>query len=398
MRASRRRPVIYRVSRTRAVQAVRNDKEAASNKTIDECKNKPPPERRCPLERVARELADYFSVEFLDEMIASHWRQVVLASGGPGGPVLESRFDGPDSESAARGAKLGFRGLAQGLRELSYMPPVLFRRRHWDDLVVRGGLCDEEGLMDQGGFGRLVKQAVWRFQLSELSLAMDVGECKEWDHRSVRAAFVCLKGALTVEYEGGMHEEALSLAAIAADAAGEPGALQCRAGPGPDLQDLVDGVGGLCRGLEDLEQELVEVRAAAGKDTAPPAPAAAAAAAWHTGFPRLPGLPGLLPGALGPPVQPRKLSSVGGAGSGRGTVADTSGGATPRPPSAERRRVDSEEPPAPPDSSLPVSRRKKVSDGRAQVSGRSLRWAAACGAAGTADDGRASLPRPPRLG
>ena len=61
-------------------KAVRNDKEAASFRGVDNVRNRPPPERRCPLERVARELSSYFSLEFLDETIAIHWRQASPAS------------------------------------------------------------------------------------------------------------------------------------------------------------------------------------------------------------------------------------------------------------------------------------------------------------------------------
>ena len=173
--------------------------------------------------------------------------------------------------------ELSFAEFSAGLRGLSYIPPILFRRRNWDELVMRGGLCDGGGKLNQQGFARLLKQAVWRFQLGELSLAMDAGGCKEWDPRSVRAALQSLKGVLTIEYEGTQEEEV-----IVAEMAGLGGSYNpspCAArGPAPvlgtdngvgynvDLQDLVDGLGSVCRGFASLEQELVELReATAGK-------------------------------------------------------------------------------------------------------------------------------------
>ena len=285
-------------------KAVRSDREAAAARGADVCRHRPPPERRCPLERVARELASYFSLEFLDQTVASHWRKVVAGARGlapvqtppptpTGGGGLDDTDAGRPDYHDARGTddsseSLSFKELAAGLRALTYLPPVLFRQQHWEELVVLAGLCDGEGQIDARGFSCLLKQALWRFLLGEMSLAMDVGGCKEWDGRSVKATFLSLKGALSLEYGGAgdddiaaaevaemaemvemeeMAEAAWHKACTSVDPLLDPGEAVVPAaalgvakadhGRAAELQDLIDGLGELHQRFADLERRLL---------------------------------------------------------------------------------------------------------------------------------------------
>jgi hypothetical protein len=275
-------------------KAVRSDREAATARGADDCRNRPPPERRCPFERVARELSSYFSLEFLDQTIASHWRKVVAGARGltpvqtpPPTPSGGGGLSDADASCPDDSESLSFKELSAGLRALTYLPPVLFRQQHWEELVVLAGLCDGEGQINARGFSCLLKQALWRFLLGEMSLAMDVGGCKEWDGRSVRAVFLNLKGALSLEY-GAAGDDDVAAAEVAemaemeemeemAEAAwhracslmdppldpGEAvvpaaalGVAKADHGRAAELQDLIDGLGALHQRFADLERQL----------------------------------------------------------------------------------------------------------------------------------------------
>jgi hypothetical protein len=281
-------------------KAVRSDREAANARGADICRNRPPPERRCPLERVARELSNYFSLEFLDQTIASHWRKVVAGARGltpaqtpppvpSGGSVVgDGDVDEHDNSRSMDDSSesLSYKELTAGLRALTYLPPVLFRQQHWEELVMLAGLCDGEEKINARGFACLLKQALWRFLLGEMSLAMDVGGCNDWDGRSVRATFLSLKGALSLEY--GVAGDDDITAAEVADMAGmeeiaevawhracspvDPlldsgeavapaaalGVVMADHRQSADLQDLIDGLGVLNQRFADLELQLAE--------------------------------------------------------------------------------------------------------------------------------------------
>jgi hypothetical protein len=137
----------------------------------------------CPLDPLARQLVGSLHLEELDRRA----RRLFAAVAG-----------GADA--------VAYDELAAGLRRLYLLPPVLLRRDQWDELVVRRGLCrpgaggGEGGeVLEEGGFVELVRQAVRRHQVFEVSGHGDgVGEeeADDWAAADVRRVLHALKARL----------------------------------------------------------------------------------------------------------------------------------------------------------------------------------------------------------
>jgi hypothetical protein len=104
----------------------------------------------CPLDPLARQLADSESLEHLDRRIAALFKAF-----------------------AGNFAEMERTTMCEGLRNLYLVPPVLFREEHWDALVRGPGLCRPGwgGLevLDLEGFGELMREAVRRHLVFQAS-------------------------------------------------------------------------------------------------------------------------------------------------------------------------------------------------------------------------------------
>ena len=148
----------------------------------------------CPLDPLARQLADSESLEHLDRRIAALFAAV-----------------------AGNFAEMERSTMCEGLRNLYLIPPVLFREEHWDALVRRPGLCRPRWggmeVLDLEGFKELMRGAVRRRQVFQASGWADGGrgeaEAGEggWTVGGVRRVLTALKCRLMLAGERARRAE-----------------------------------------------------------------------------------------------------------------------------------------------------------------------------------------------
>ena len=131
------------------------------------------PDDRCPLESVSRDMVNFTDLDDLENRIQFLFLRVVRAADLHGGEA----------------ARLSETQLYEGFLRMGTVPPILFEGHHWQRYVVRHRLCDSAGLLGYREFMVLVKQALRRYQLRELTSVLDV-ETGGWSSRRVRCVYV----------------------------------------------------------------------------------------------------------------------------------------------------------------------------------------------------------------
>ena len=131
------------------------------------------PDDRCPLESVSRDMVNFTDLDDLENRIQFLFLRVVRAADVHGGEA----------------ARLSETQLYEGFLRMGTVPPILFEGHHWQRYVVRHRLCDSAGLLGYREFMVLVKQALRRYQLRELTSVLDV-ETGGWSSRRVRCVYV----------------------------------------------------------------------------------------------------------------------------------------------------------------------------------------------------------------
>ena len=141
------------------------------------------PDDRCPLENVSRDLVNFVDLDDLEHRILFLFIRVTRAAKVTGGEA----------------ARLNENEMYQGFFGMGTVPPILFEKPHWERYVTRHRLCDHKGTVGFREFMILIKQALRRYQLRELTSVMAADSCCGWTSRRVQCALSTIKGMLVEE-------------------------------------------------------------------------------------------------------------------------------------------------------------------------------------------------------
>jgi len=147
-------------------------------------KEKAPVHDRCPLTIIAKDLCTYHDVDDLEKRITFLFIRIVRAADLTGG----------------ENTRLNHTNLYHGFLNLGCIPPIMFHRPHWEKYVEEKKLCDAHGYMGIQEFMVMIKQALRRFQLRELSSVMQADKLDgRWNKKRIVTALMTIKGILAEE-------------------------------------------------------------------------------------------------------------------------------------------------------------------------------------------------------
>mmetsp|Transcript_2003 Transcript_2003/g.4552 ORF Transcript_2003/g.4552 Transcript_2003/m.4552 type:complete len:822 (-) Transcript_2003:47-2512(-) len=147
-------------------------------------KEKAPVHDRCPLTVIAKDLCTYHDVDDLEKRITFLFLRIVRAADMTGG----------------ENTRLNHTNLYHGFLNLGCIPPIMFHRPHWEKYVESKKLCDSHGYMGIQEFMVMIKQALRRFQLRELSSVMQSDKLDgRWNKKRINTALMTIKGILVEE-------------------------------------------------------------------------------------------------------------------------------------------------------------------------------------------------------
>ncbi len=131
---------------------------------------------------MSRDLVNFIDLDDLEHRILFLFLRVTKAAKVTGG----------------ESARLNENEMYQGFLGMGTVPPIFFEKPHWERYVVRHRLCDHKGSVGFREFMILIKQALRRYQLRELTSVMSADE-SGWTSRRVQCALSTIKGMLVEE-------------------------------------------------------------------------------------------------------------------------------------------------------------------------------------------------------
>lgn len=107
---------------------------------------------RCPLMQVSELLIEEPTREDLNRAIDELWSNV----------CGNATWREENKDLATQDHGLDWQALAEGWTGVGFIPPLVFNRPVWTDLVEKQGLCNAEGIISISGFRIMLKQALRR--------------------------------------------------------------------------------------------------------------------------------------------------------------------------------------------------------------------------------------------
>ena len=132
----------------------------------------------CPLVQLAMLVSQQPTRHALDEAITKLWNDAYFDAGG-------------SPETDAADASMDFNMLRRGILSIGFLPPLEIKTQDWANLVDKQGLATN-GQIALSGFRVMVKQALRRYAIRELSVSQE-GGTSHWSSDMIAATTLATK-------------------------------------------------------------------------------------------------------------------------------------------------------------------------------------------------------------